>query len=533
MLGESAASLVTPWLAGHFTNTLLEYEGSLTPDFETILILWLILLAVQALLRFGNSYLLASTGARMLARLRTRLYDHLQSLPMDYYHHQRRGEILSLLTHDAGIISHFVTGTLISLIPLTLTFFGALILMFRIDAQIALLAALFIPLFVLVIKLLGRQIRPLSTQLSHEHASTLAQVEENLNLLPIIKAFTREAHESSRHHAQHQRLLTLTTQYLRLQSLLSPCIHFLAGSAVVLLLWFSSQRLIAGELTPAEIVSLLLYGLLLARPVSNLAGVYGQIQNTRGAATRLIEAFSVKPEPNDEGTPDLPVVKGGIQLKNIHFQYPGREKTLNGLNLSIKAGETVALTGKNGAGKSTLAHLILRFSDPQQGQILIDGTDISHISINSLRRQIGLISQQVLLFNSTIADNIAYGDPDAGPEQIKAAASAACALEFIEQLPDGFNTLIGDQGIRLSGGQKQRIALARALLKDPSILILDEATAMFDPTGERDFIDHCHRLMCQRTVILITHRPASLALADRIFRLEDGQAIEDSKQPVG
>ncbi len=526
MLGESAASLITPWLAGHFTNALLGQNASQISDFKTILMLWLALLAVQALLRFGNSYLLASTGARMLARLRTRLYDHLQSLPVSYYHHQRRGEILSLLARDAGILSHFVTSTLVSLLPLVLTFLGALVLMFRIDAQIALLAALLVPLFILVIKLLGHRLRPLSTQLSHAHASTLAQVEENLNLLPIIKAFTREADESSRYRDQHQHLLQLTTQHLRLQSLLSPCIHFLTGSAIVLLLWLSSQRLVAGALTPAEIVSLLLYGLLLARPVSSLASLYGQIQSTRGAAERLIDVFSIEPEPNDKEKPDLPPIQSEIQLQNIHFHYFERGKIFEGLNLTIQAGETLAITGANGSGKSTLVHLLMRFADPQEGAILIDGIDIRERSIQSLRNQIGLVSQQVLLFNGSVAENIGYSVAGADLEQITEAAKAAHALDFIQKLPHGFDTLIGDQGVRLSGGQKQRLALARVLLKDPPVLILDEATAMFDPKGEQDFIEECHDLLQQCTVILITHRPASLALADRIVHLENGHAQE-------
>jgi len=526
MLGESAASLVTPWLAGRFTSTLLAGSESPQLNLQTLLIFWLILLAVQSLLRFGNSYLLTSTGAQMLARLRTRLYDHLQSLPLAYYHQQRRGEILSLLTRDAGILSHFVTGTLVGLLPLILTFLGALILMFQIDAQIALLAALLIPLFILAIKLLGHQIRPLSAQLSSAHAATLAQVEENLNLLPVIKAFTREADESSRHHDQHQHLLKLTNRHLFLQSMLSPSMHFLAGSAIVLLLWLSSQRLAAGELTPGEIISLLLYGLLLARPISSLASIYGQIQNTRGAAERLIDAFAIEPEPNDANSPDLLSVQGEIHFKDIRFHYTEQSNTLNGLNLAIQAGETVAITGANGCGKSTLVHLLMRFADPQKGQILIDDIDIRDTSIQSLRNQIGLVSQQTLLFNGSAAENIGYSVADADLDQITKAAKAARAFDFIQKLPNGFDTLIGDQGIRLSGGQKQRLALARALLKDPPILILDEATAMFDPEGEHDFIEECSDLLQQRTVILITHRPASLALADRIVRLEDGQIQE-------
>jgi len=526
MLGESAASLVTPWLAGHFTSALLSNGESSQTDFQTILILWLGLLAVQSLLRFGNSYLLASTGAQMLARLRTRLYDHLQSLPLAYYHHQRRGATLSLLTRDAGILSHFVTNTLVGLLPLIFTFFGALILMFQIDKQITLLAALLIPLFILIIKLLSRQMRPLSAQLSREHAATLAHIEENLNLLPVIKAFTRETAESARHHDQHQLLLKLTNRHLRLQAVLSPSMHFLAGSAIVLLLWFSSQRLAAGALAPGEIVSLLLYSLLLTRPISNLASIYGQIQNTRGAAERLIETFAIEPEPCDANDPDLQPVQDKIHFKDIRFHYPEQNNVLDGLNLTIQAGETVAITGANGSGKSTLVHLLMRFADPQKGKILIDGIDISGATIQSLRNQIGLVSQQVLLFNGSVAENIGYSVAGADLDLITKAAKAARAFDFIQKLPNGFDTLIGDQGVRLSGGQKQRLALARALLKDPPILILDEATAMFDPQGEHDFIEECSDLLQQRTVILITHRPASLTLADRIVCLKDGRIQE-------
>jgi ABC-type multidrug transport system fused ATPase/permease subunit len=307
-------------------------------------------------------------------------------------------------------------------------------------------------------------------------------------------------------------------------------VHLLAGLGLLLLVFASTLQVQSGALQPADMVGILLYGMLLTRPVSGLAGVYGSVQTARGSAVRLLEAFAVRPEPDDVGAPELAPVGGHIRLEDVYFGYAGRQQTLTGVNLEIQAGETVAITGENGSGKSTIMHLLMRFADPDDGRILVDGTDIRGVSIRSLRGQIGLVAQHVLLLNGTVRDNIAYGCPEAAIGEIEAAARLAQADAFIRQLPNGYDTLIGDQGIRLSGGQRQRVALARALLKAPPILILDEATAMFDPSGELDFIEHCRDVLAGRTVILITHRPASLALASRTFVMEKGRLNESRGQ---
>lgn len=522
MLGESAASLATPWFAGQFAAAVMDGRPVFGLAPGQIILLWLGLFLGQALLRFFSSYLTTSTGARVLTRLSNRLYDHLQLLPLDVFQQRKRGDLLALLSNDVAILSHFVTGTLTGLVPMLFTLVGALVLMAAIDGRVTLLAALLVPAFFLILKLMGRGIRPVSRELTQRQADMLALAEENIGLLPLIKAFNREGRESQRFRRHSAGVLRLRSRQLRLQAALSPVIQLLASAGILLVLWVSSEQLRNGQLTAPELVSLLLYGLLFARPVSSMANLYGQVQQVRGAGERLLELFAIAPEPDDRAGVALPPVRGDIDFRDVAFAYPGRPPLFDGLDLHLDAGSTVAVTGPNGVGKSTLLHLLMRFVEPARGRIEIDGIDIAGVSLYSLRRQIGLVTQHVLLADATVEENIRFGHPEADAEAVEAAARAAHAHEFILELPQGYRTRIGEQGVRLSGGQRQRIALARALLTDPPILLLDEATAMFDAEGERRFIASCRDTFEGRTVLMITHRPATLALADRIVRLGGG-----------
>lgn len=523
MLIENAVALVIPWLAGQFTRLLL-YRPPAPPPFsyQQILVVWFVLLTVQGLFVYCNRHLAGATTERMLARLRTRLYDHLQSLPIAYYHDRKHGEILSLLSNDAAILSGFLTGSLVPLIPHIVIAISSLGCIFLINPTIAALAGLLIPIYYLTIKILGRGIRPLTRQFITQYAETFAIAQENLTTLPIIKSFSREDIESRRFQDSSNQLARLSVSYLQHQARLTPVIKVISMAIILFILWIVSDDIASGQLPTDDIVSLMLYGMLLTQPVSRLADTYGQTQRALTAAERLVAVFSAEEEPYAGGKP-LPPIRGDIRFAGVAFSYPGSSELFTNLDLTINAGETVAITGANGAGKSTIAHLLMRFASPNKGTISIDGHDIADVRLDSLRSQIGLVQQQVLLVNSSVTDNILFGCCQADHAAVIQAARASHALPFIEALPDGFDTLIGDQGVKLSGGQKQRLALARALIKDPAILILDEATAMFDPEGEEKFVDDNRELFANRTVILITHRPASLKLADRILRLQNGR----------
>ncbi|MEM1155879.1 MAG: ABC transporter ATP-binding protein [Pseudomonadota bacterium] len=519
LLFTSALSLTNPWMAGLLTNSVTGEKGS---SFGTtpLLALWMCLMIMNAVLSFSSHYFIGSAGQKMTTEMRAHLYQHLQALPLGYYQQRRAGDTLSLLSTDAEIISSFVTDTLVQLLPASCTFIGAFLLMAWLDITVALFAVVLLPAYFIAMKFIGRRLRPLSRAWVDANSEMVSIVEENLGMLPAIKAFTREQHEKQRFEKANKRLFSLTRQQLWVGAMLSPAIGLLGGLGLLVILWIGTGHIENGKLTTGELVSVLLYAVVMMTPLRSLANVYGQVQRTRGGAERIVAFLSEQPEPIDGGHLILQDVQGSIDFHDIDFAYPERNQVLRKFCLSISAGEIIAITGKNGVGKSTLAHLLMRFADPQAGQILIDGRDIREAKLASLRAQVGLVAQQVLLLNGTVAQNISYSKPGVCLNEIEQAARSAHAAEFISELPDGYDTVIGDQGIRLSGGQRQRLALARTLLKDPPILILDEATAMFDPAGEAAFIKECHEVLKQKTVILITHRPASLALADRVVDMQ-------------
>ncbi len=352
MLGESGAALAVPWLGGRLAGTLLHDGSDGASNLQALLWGMLALFAIQALLKFGNTCLLGGTAERIVADLKIRLYDHLQALPLGFFHQRRQGETLALLTHDTYVISGYISGTALAVVPLLFTVGGALLLMFRTDPFLALLAAVLIPLFYLLIKILGRRIRPLARQLQEEHATAIAIAEENLGMLPAIKTFTLERQESLRYRRQVELIVQLSAEERRTYAALGPGVQFIAAAAIVLVLSLAQGELGGGALTVSDLVSFLLYGQLMTRPVAGLADVYGQTQQMRGALARLLATLAEPPEPPWHVGKTLPKVRGEIEFRNVSFAYPGRPAALTQVDLRIAAGETVALVGPNGAGKA-------------------------------------------------------------------------------------------------------------------------------------------------------------------------------------
>ena len=514
MLIQSVSTLAQPWLGGLMTDRLVLGSG-VGP------LLWVLfgLVVAQQALGYIVSIQLQAVSGRLVADAGSEVYAHLQSLPLAWHHARQRGDVLALLTGDVHRLGTYLTGTLVPMVPLLFTFVGALAMMMRMAPAIALAIGVLMPLLFVLLKLVGRRLRPLSHEAMQAWADQASLAEQNLSMLPVIKAFATDPREARRYARQAEAVRAIDLRRARLEGVISPAVQVLGAGTVLLLLGFAGSLVSREELRVGELVSLLLYGLVLVNPVSQLARVYGNTQAARGTAQRMLATLGAEPEV-DKGSRGFEGVRGEIAFEGIDFAYPGRPPLFNDFSLHVRTGETVALTGPNGSGKSTLVHLLLRLLEPDAGSVSIDGIDVRAYRLAALREGVGLVSQQVLLFNASVSENIAYGRTDATPAQIEAAARAARAHEFVAALPQAYATVVGDQGVRLSGGQKQRIALARALLKDPAILVLDEATAMFDPDGEAEFIAECHEVLKQRTVILITHRPASLALADRVLRLD-------------
>ena len=519
---QSMAFLAMPWLAGKLTVALLEPAISGTTTLNAVVAMLVGFLAIQNIIAIAVGHLAVVTHEQLVRAQRLRIYDHLIALPVAFHQSARRGDLLALMSADAEEVSGFLAGGLTTLAPLLLTFAGAAVLMLNIEPRLGAAALIVLPLFAVGAHWLVRLVRPLSRELAAARAASLAIAEEHLRLLPVIRAFTGEKRARADYAASVDRTQQLNKRVALVLNQLRPITQFASAAALVGLCWFAARMVTTGELSAGELVSFLLYGLLLTRPVSEFAGLYGQVQRTRASAARLASVLRLNRE-RETPLSDFRCDEGQVEFQDVSFSYPDRPDALCNVTLNIKPGETLVVTGRNGSGKSTLGLLLAGFWQPSMGRILIDGTDIAMLNLHCLRSQVTLVAQTPLLFDASILDNIALGDPSADFNDIETAARAAQAHDFIRLLPEGYNTRIGEQGVLLSGGQQQRLALARALLRGTPIIVLDEPTAMFDALGESRFFEDFPTLFAGKTTILVSHAPVKITFPHQQVTLNCGR----------
>jgi len=490
-------------------------------------LLLLLIFFTQAIFSFINRYNMAYVGERVVADLRRQLYQHLVSLSLRFFADRRTGEIVSRVTNDVTTLQAAVTENIVSLLQQTLTLIGGVIFLFWLDWRLTSIILLGIPVVTLTMIYLGRKIRAAATVVQDRLAEASAVVDETIGGIRIVKSFARESYEISRFAAKIEATFSAAMTRAKISAVLAPTIGFMAFMSITVTIWFGGYEVIQGRLSPGGLVAFLIYTMLVAGPIAAFSGLYSQFQSALGATERIFQLLDLQPDIAD--LPDaypIPTIIGRVSFENVSFEYDSRIPVLHQIALDVEPGQVVALVGPSGAGKTTLVNLIPRFYDVTAGCIRIDGHDIRQITSLSLRRQIGIVPQEATLFSDTIKENIRYGNLQATQAQIEAAARDANAHQFITETAHGYNTRVGERGIKLSGGQRQRIAIARAILKDPRILILDEATSSLDSESERLVQEALERLLRSRTTFVIAHRLSTIINANWILVLDQGRVVE-------
>jgi ATP-binding cassette, subfamily B, bacterial MsbA len=486
------------------------------------------LFLLQALLNFVGGYGLEWTGERVVADLRHALYQHLHRLGLRFYAEGRVGEITSRLTNDVATIRSAVTEHLARLVTQSLSLVGSAALMLVLNWRLAVIVFVVAPVVSLVSRHFGRIVRRLARQIQDRLADTTAIAEETLSAVRVVKAFAREPYEVERYGSAVEELFGAARKRALISAAFWSGVGLLFLVALVAIFWTGGTEVLAGRLTAGDLVAFIFYAMTIAQSVGSLAQLYTAYNTVAGASERLFDLLDMQPEiESAPGAPPIRRVAGHVRFEDVTFGYDPERPVLRDVSFEAEPGQTVALVGPSGAGKTTLMHLLPRFYDPDRGRIFLDGQDVRTVDVASLRARFGLVAQDVQLFGTTVAENIRYGRLDATEAEIRAAAEAANALDFIEALPLGFSTPVGERGVKLSGGQRQRLSIARAILTNPRLLLLDEATSALDAESEALVQEAFGRLLAGRTAFVIAHRLATVRHADRILVLEAGRIVED------
>lgn len=525
MILATSASLYVPWIVRDVIDGVLVNKDILL--LNTITVGIVIVFALRGFFVYGQTYLMSYVSQKVVIDLREALFRHFQRLSVSYFDRSRTGKVLSYMTNDVSALQGALAQNVIELSTESLTLVGSLVAMFYLHWQLALLTLITVPLVAQAMKLFGVKLRRASGAMQQRAAEITSVLQEMIVSIRLIRLFVREEYELDRFNRENDNNFTAQMKAAQYSATLTPVVEFLAAIGVTVIIWYGGREVISGNLTSGSLIAFLVYTVNISNPVKRLGNVYGNIQRAVAAAERVFEVLDTLPEISDAvDAIELPTVQGKVSFESVSFEYRAGEPALQNLSLEIPPGQVLAIVGPSGAGKSTIANLLPRFYDPQQGRICIDGTDIRKVTVRSLREQIAMVPQDTILFSATIYENILYGKLEASRDEVLAAARAANAHEFILQMPDGYDTQIGERGCQLSGGQRQRIAIARAILKNPRILILDEATSALDAESERLVQDALDKLMVGRTTFVIAHRLSTIQRADKILVLEKGRLIE-------
>lgn len=520
--------LLIPWLFKFLIDDVLIAGNELILNY--IAAGAVLLYFFKGVFNYTQKYLISGLSQHVIVDLRKDIYQHLQKLSLSFFERQRTGDLMSRITNDVNVIQTSLTQGLSNLVLQPLMVIGIVGFLLYIDWKLAMVSFIVIPLISFAISKFGFKMRSISTKIQNEMSNVTNILQETLSAVRIVKAFNNEEKEIQKFSRANDRTLEENLKGVQVEATITPVVELIIAIGSAAFLWYGGHKVLRGAMTTGELITFIGYIGLLISPINILSKSYNLIQKAVGASERIFNLLNVDEKVVEkEDAIEMPPIKGNVEFRDVSFSYKKSDEVLKNVNIEAEPGEMVAFVGHSGAGKTTLVNLIPRFYDVDEGEILIDDINIKDVKINTLRKQIGIVPQETVLFKGTIAENIAYGAEHKSREEIIEAAKKANAHQFISDFTDGYDTEVGERGVSLSGGQKQRISIARALLTDHKILILDEATSSLDLKSESLIQEALERLIEDRTTFVIAHRLSTVINADKIIVLEEGEIVEKGK----